>query len=144
MNKVFMSKWSHALGTWIACSEVTRRAGKVGVIVTLSTMAGSSFASTCTPDANGSYLPGNVAPSCDTVPATASQVTLVPAAAWYVLTRSRLHGPLTIGDTDVKTVANGDFSGIGNQYANGNAGASINASNVKFDITGIIFCHRNY
>ena len=134
MNKVFMSKWSHALGTWIACSEVTRRAGKVGVIVTLSTMAGSSFALTCTPDANGSYLPGNVAPSCDTVPATASQVTLGPAAAWYVLTRSRLHGPLTIGDTDVKTVANGDFSGIANQYANGNAGASINASNVKFDI----------
>ena len=134
MNKVFMSKWSHALGTWIACSEVTRRAGKVGVIVTLSTMAGSSFALTCTPDANGSYLPGNVAPSCDTVPATASQVTLGPAASWYVLTRSKLHGPLTIGDTDVKTVANGDFSGIGNQYANGNAGASINASNVKFDI----------
>ena len=134
MNKVFMSKWSHALGTWIACSEVTRRAGKVGVIVTLSTMAGSSFALTCTPDANGSYLPGNVAPSCDTVPATASQVTLGPAASWYVLTRSRLHGPLTIGDTDVKTVANGDFSGIANQYANGNAGASINASNVKFDI----------
>lgn len=134
MNKVFMSKWSHALGTWIACSEVTRRAGKVGVIVTLSTMAGSSFALTCTPDANGSYLPGNVAPSCDTVPATASQVTLGPAAAWYVLTRSRLHGPLTIGDTDVKTVANGDFSGIANQYAYGNAGASINASNVKFDI----------
>lgn len=134
MNKVFMSKWSHALGTWIACSEVTRRAGKVGVIVTLSTMAGSSFALTCTPDANGSYLPGNVAPSCDTVPATASQVTLGPAAAWYVLTRSRLHGPLTIGDTDVKTVANGDFSGIANQYAYGDAGASINASNVKFDI----------
>ena len=134
MNKVFISKWSHALGTWIACSEVTRRAGKVGVIVTLSTMAGSSFALTCTPDANGSYLPGNVAPSCDTVPATASQVTLGPAASWYVLTRSKLHGPLTIGDTDVKTVANGDFSGIANQYANGNAGASINASNVKFDI----------
>ena len=134
MNKVFMSKWSHALGTWIACSEVTRRAGKVGVIVTLSTMAGSSFALTCTPDTNGSYLPGNVAPSCDTVPATASQVTLGPAAAWYVLTRSKLYVPLTIGDTDVKTVANGDFSGIGNQYANGNAGASINASNVKFDI----------
>ena len=134
MNKVFMSKWSHALGTWIACSEVTRRAGKVGVIVTLSTMAGSSFALTCTPDANGSYLPGNDAPSCDTVPATASQVTLAPAASWYVLTRSRLYGSLTIGDTDVKTVANGDFSGIGNQYANGNAGASINASNVKFDI----------
>ena len=134
MNKVFISKWSHALGTWIACSEVTRRAGKVGVIVTLSTMAGSSFALTCTPDANGSYLPGNVAPSCDTVPATASQVTLGPAASWYVLTRSKLHGPLTIGDTDVKTVANGDFSGIANQYAYGNAGASINASNVKFDI----------
>ena len=134
MNKVFMSKWSHALGAWIACSEVTRRAGKVGVIVTLSTMAGSSFALTCTPDTNGSYLPGNVAPSCDTVPATASQVTLGPAAAWYVLTRSKLHGPLTIGDTDVKTVANGDFSGIANQYAYGDAGASINASNVKFDI----------
>jgi outer membrane autotransporter protein len=41
---------------------------------------------------------------------------------------------LTIGDTDVTVAATGGFAGIGNQYATGNAGASINASNVKFNI----------
>ena len=134
MNKVFMSKWSHALGAWIACSEITHRAGKIGAIVTLAAVAVPVHALDCTPDANGSYLVGNVSPSCNNVPATTSPTTLAPAAGFYVLTRSRLHEALTIGDTDVTVAATGGFAGIGNQYATGNAGASINASNVKFNI----------
>ena len=134
MNKVFMSKWSHALGAWIACSEITHRAGKIGAIVTLAAVAVPVHALDCTPDANGSYLVGNVSPSCNNVPATTSPTTLAPAAGFYVLTRSRLTEALTIGDTDVTVAATGGFAGIGNQYATGNAGASINASNVKFNI----------
>ena len=134
MNKVFMSKWSHALGAWIACSEITHRAGKIGAIVTLAAVAVPVHALDCTPDANGSYLVGNVSPSCNNVPATTSPTTLAPAAGFYVLTRSRLTEALTIGDTDVTVAATGGFTGIGNQYATGNAGASINASNVKFNI----------
>lgn len=45
-----------------------------------------------------------------------------------------MHEALTIGDTDVTVAATGGFAGIDNQYATGNAGASINASNVKFNI----------
>lgn len=134
MNKVFMSKWSHALGAWIACSEITHRAGKIGAIVTLAAVAVPVHALDCTPDANGSYLVGNVSPSCNNVPATTSPTTLEPAPGFYVLTRSRLTEALTIGDTDVTVAATGGFAGIGNQYATGNAGASINASNVKFNI----------
>lgn len=134
MNKVFMSKWSHALGAWIACSEITHRAGKIGAIVTLAAVAVPVHALDCTPDANGSYLVGNGSPSCNNVPATTSPTTLAPAAGFYVLTRSRLTEALTIGDTDVTVAATGGFAGIGNQYATGNAGASINASNVKFNI----------
>lgn len=134
MNKIFMSKWSHALGAWIACSEITHRAGKIGAIVTLAAVAVPVHALDCTPDANGSYLVGNVSPSCNNVPATTSPTTLAPAAGFYVLTRSRLTEALTIGDTDVTVAATGGFTGIGNQYATGNAGASINASNVKFNI----------
>lgn len=134
MNKVFMSKWSHALGAWIACSEITHRAGKIGAIVTLAAVAVPVHALDCTPDAKGSYLVGNVSPSCNNVPATTSPTTLAPAAGYYVLTRSKLKEPLTIGDTDVTVAATGGFAGIGNQYATGNAGASINASNVKFNI----------
>ena len=134
MNKIFMSKWSHALGAWIACSEITHRAGKIGAIVTLAAVAVPVHALDCTPDANGSYLVGNVSPSCNNVPATTSPTTLAPAAGFYVLTRSRLTEALTIGDTDVTVAATGGFAGIGNQYATGNAGASINASNVKFNI----------
>ena len=134
MNKVFMSKWSHALGAWIACSEITHRAGKIGAIVTLAAVAVPVHALDCTPDANGSYLVGNVSPSCNNVPATTSPTTLAPAAGFYVLTRSRLTEALTIGDTDVTVAATGGFAGIGNQYATGNAGASINASNVKLNI----------
>ena len=134
MNKVFMSKWSHALGAWIACSEITHRAGKIGAIVTLAAVAVPVHALDCTPDANRSYLVGNVSPSCNNVPATTSPTTLAPAAGFYVLTRSRLTEALTIGDTDVTVAATGGFAGIGNQYATGNAGASINASNVKFNI----------
>ena len=134
MNKVFMSKWSHALGAWIACSEITHRAGKIGAIVTLAAVAVPVHALDCTPDANGSYLVGNVSPSCNNVPATTSPTTLAPAAGFYVLTRSKLTEALTIGDTDVTVAATGGFAGIGNQYATGNAGASINASNVKFNI----------
>ena len=92
-----------------------------------------SFGANCTPAADGSYLPGNVAPSCNNiVPAT---VTQTGGAGFYVLTRSRLYETLNVGDTKVTANVTGGYGGIGNQYAAGTAGAAINTGVLDFTIT---------
>ena len=101
----------------------------------LSGVSGTGFAATitCTPGADGSYFPGNVAPSCNTV--SAPTITQPSTAGWYILTRSRLYEPLVVGNTDVTANVAGGYAGIGNQYAMGAAGASIVTGNVKFTVT---------
>ena len=135
MNKVYKSKWSAALGAWVACPEIAQYAAKgaVAAAVVMASVTGHA-AVVCTPDANGAYLPGNTAPPCDTVPATSGQLVLAPGATHYVLTRSRLTGPVTvaIGDANVFAHVNGGFGGIGNQYAS--SPVAIRAGDIVFDI----------
>ena len=102
----------------------------------LSGVSGTGFAATitCTPEADGSYLPGNVIPSCNTV--SAATITQPSTAGFYILTRSRLHETLIVGNTDVTANVTGGYAGIGNQYAMGAAGASIVTGTVKFTVTG--------
>ena len=102
----------------------------------LSGVSGTGFAATitCTPEADGSYLPGNVIPSCNTV--SAATITQPSTAGFYILTRSRLAETLNVGNTDVTANVAGGYAGIGNQYAMGAAGASIVTGTVKFTVTG--------
>ena len=113
------------------------------LISILSGGSGTGFAAPviCT-TVDGTYWPGNFnttnnanAATCNTVVATTTTQT---SAAWYILTRSKLHEPLNVGNTDV-TVTNttGGYDGIGNQYASGAAGASISTGDLKFNVTSV-------
>ena len=57
------------------------------LIAILSGGSGTGFAATitCTPGADGSYMPGNVIPSCNTV--SAATITQPSTAGWYILTK---------------------------------------------------------
>ena len=103
----------------------------------LSGVSGTGFAATitCTPGADGSYLPGNVIPSCNTV--SAATITQPSTAGFYILTRSRLYETLIVGNTDVTANVTGGYGGIGNQYASGAAGASISTGDLKFKVTSV-------
>ena len=100
----------------------------------LSGVSGTGFAATvtCIPGADGSYLPGNTIPSCNNV--VAATTTQSGGAGYYILTRSRLHETLTVGDTVVTANVTGGYSGIGNQYATGASGAAINTGNLTFNV----------
>ena len=102
------------------------------LIAILSGGSGTGFAATitCTPEADGSYLPGNTIPSCNNV--VAATTTQSGGAGHYILTRSRLHETLTVGDTVVTANVTGGYSGVGNQYATGASGASISTGDLKF------------
>ena len=103
----------------------------------LSGVSATGFAATitCTPGADGSYLPGNVIPSCNTV--SAATITQPSTAGFYILTRSRLYETLIVGNTDVTANVTGGYDGIGNQYASGAAGASISTGDLKFKVTSV-------
>ncbi|MGB4914768.1 MAG: hypothetical protein WBP76_02145, partial [Leptotrichiaceae bacterium] len=103
----------------------------------LSGVSATGFAATitCTPGADGSYLPGNVIPSCNTV--SAATITQPSTAGFYILTRSRLYETLIVGNTDVTANVTGGYGGIGNQYASGAAGASISTGDLKFNVTSV-------
>lgn len=143
MNKTYTSKWSAALGAWVACSEITKRAGKqttVGAVLLCTAVLAQ--AQNCSQAADGSYLPGNSGAdaTCTVVPATVGQLTQPAAAGFYILTRSNLNGVLTIGNADVKAHVSGGYAGIGNQYATGPGApgarnASMQAGNIKLDVT---------
>jgi hypothetical protein len=104
----------------------------------LSGVSGTGFAATitCTPEADGSYMPGDYAPlpSCNNV--VAATVTQSGNAEWYIMTRSRLHETLYVGDSNVTANVNGGYGGIVNQYAYGLSGAAIIAGNLTFKVTG--------
>lgn len=142
MNKTYTSKWNAALGAWVACSEITKRAGKqTAVGAALVCVTAFAHAQNCTQAADGSYLPGNSGAdaTCTVVPATGSQLAQPATASFYILTRSNLNGVLTIGNTDVKAHVNAGYGGIGNQYASGPGApgaknASVQAGNIKLDI----------
>ena len=104
----------------------------------LSGVSATGFAATitCTPGADGSYMPGDYAPlpSCNNV--VAATVTQSGNAEWYIMTRSRLHETLYVGDSNVTANVNGGYGGIVNQYAYGLSGAAIIAGNLTFKVTG--------
>ncbi|QNP50045.1 hypothetical protein [Diaphorobacter aerolatus] len=123
-------------GAWVACSEITRRAGKQTVVgaVLVGAVFGAS-AQNCPQAADGSYMAGDgpqPSAGCTVIPATSGQLVQSPTAGFYVLTRSNLRGPLTVGNANVKAYVNGGYGGIGNQYALGPA-ASIQTGNLTFD-----------
>ena len=64
----------------------------------------------------------------------AATTTQSGAAGYYILTRSRLHETLTVGDTVVTANVTGGYGGIGNQYATGASGAAINTGNLTFSV----------
>ena len=144
MNKTYTSKWNAALGAWVACSEITRRAGKTIATVLLVTAAtsGAAWATnvTCTPDVNGSYLVGDVGGvygnACNQVPATTGNPTVMGTnAGWYVLARSNLDtssDQVQIGDADISYGGPNGFGVIGNQYL---THGSLNFNNVTAKLT---------
>ncbi|WP_021027351.1 DUF5979 domain-containing protein [Comamonas sp. B-9] len=142
MNKTYTSKWSAALGAWVACSEITKRAGKqttVGAVLLCT--AALAQAQNCSQAADGSYLPGNSGAdaTCTVVPATAGLLTQPATASFYLLARSNLDGVLTIGNANVQAHVSGGYGGIGNQYATGPGApgarnASMQAGNITLDV----------
>ena len=143
MNKIYKSKWNRATQTWVATSELSKSMGKAVAVVSLMAISSHSFAApvTCT-TVDGSYWPGNFntannanAATCNDVPAS-----IVPnGTVWYVITRSNLNGPVTIGDTTATINVTGDYTAISNQYALGAPdarNASIVAGNLNITATG--------
>lgn len=59
MNKIFKSKWNRATQSYVACSELTRHAGKVTVGMSILTAAlatlspSGAYAVDCVAKANG-------------------------------------------------------------------------------------------
>lgn len=130
MNKTYTSKWNAALGAWVACSEITRRAGKAtaAVVVLAAAGIGPAWAAiTCAPTADGSYLAGwTAAPTptqCNSIPATTA--TLGTNASWYILTRSSYNSAdpqynnVTVGATNISYSGTNGFAVLGNQYQYG-------------------------
>lgn len=132
MNKIYKSKWSRVTQTWVATSELTKGMGKAAAVVSLMALSNSAFAADCVAAADGSFLPGNTDPSCNNV--VAATTTQSGGAGYYILTRSRLHETLTVGDTVVTANVTGGYGGIGNQYATGASGAAINTGNLTFSV----------
>ena len=143
MNKIYKSKWNRATQTWVATSELSKSMGKAVAVVSLMAISSHSFAApvTCTPGADGSYLPGNTAPSCNDVVATT--VTQPNTAGWYILTRSRLYETLNVGDTNVTATVTGGYGGIGNQYALGQNSAILPTSNAAISTGNLTFVVRS-
>lgn len=137
MNKVYQTKFNIVTGITIACSELVRRACKSTTtftcLVTSALMIPTSaFALDCTANADGSYLVGQNSPSCNNI--KAATVTQSGNASFYILTRSKLHEKLNVGDTVLTANVNGDYTGLANQYASGGSGSSINAGDLNFTI----------
>jgi outer membrane autotransporter protein len=110
--------------------------GKAAAVVSLMVLSNSAFAADCVAAADGSYMPGDYAPlpSCNNV--VAATVTQSGNAEWYIMTRSKLHETLYVGDSNVTANVNGGYGGIVNQYAYGLSGAAIIAGNLTFKVTG--------
>ena len=132
MNRIYQTKYNFITGTSIVCSELTRRVSKVMITVSILSASASSFALDCTPSANGSYLVGQNNPSCNNI--KEATVTQTGNASFYILTRSKLHEQLNVGDTTLTANVRGDYTGLGNQYTYGVYGSSINAGNLNFTI----------
>ncbi|SCC08600.1 autotransporter outer membrane beta-barrel domain-containing protein [Gilliamella intestini] len=138
MNKVYQTKFNIVTGITIACSELVRRACKsTATVVCLVSSAlaipTSAFALDCTANADRSYLVGQNIPSCNNI--KAANVSQSGNAGFYILTRSRLHEKLDVGDTILTANVNGNYTGLANQYTYGVSGGSINAGNLNFTIT---------
>lgn len=71
MNKIFKSKWNINTQSYVACSELTKRAGKVAVGVSLIaaalTLSPTAHAVDCVPNIHGMYVLRNL-PGCDFIP----------------------------------------------------------------------------
>lgn len=132
MNRIYQTKYNFINGTSIVCSELTRRVSKVMITVSILSASASSFALDCTPSADGSYLVGQNSPSCNNI--KSATVTQTGNASFYILTRSKLHEQLNVGDTTLTANVNGNYTGLGNQYTYGVYGSSINAGNLNFTI----------
>lgn len=132
MNRIYQTKYNFITGTSIVCSELTRRVSKVMITVSILSASASSFALDCTPRADGSYLVGQNSPSCNNI--KSATVTQTGNASFYILTRSKLHEQLNVGDTTLTANVNSNYTGLGNQYTYGVYGSSINAGNLNFTI----------
>ena len=146
MNQTHVSKWNPALGAWVACSELARRAGKWRALPLVLVAGAVHAAGVCPGNFSGTagsvvYLPGDSAPAsaaCDSVPANAAPLN-VNLAGGYLLTRSRLNtnGVTVVNVGGVNIVSNvpntNDFGGLGNQYAL--APMTLNVASYSADIT---------
>lgn len=132
MNQIYQTKFNFLTGTSIVCSELARRVSKVVITVSILSASTSLFALDCTPNPDGSYLVGQNAPSCNNI--NAATVTQSGNASFYILTRSKLHEQLNVGDTTLNANVSGDYTGLGNQYTYGVSGGSIKAGNLNFTI----------
>ena len=132
MNQIYQTKFNVITGTTIVCSELVRRASKAMITVCVLVTSASSFALDCTASADGSYLVGQNSPSCNNI--NAATVNQSGNASFYILTRSRLHEQLNVGDTTLTANVNGDYTGLANQYTYGVSGGSINAGNLNFTL----------
>lgn len=104
MNRIYQTKYNFITGTSIVCSELTRRVSKVMITVSILSASASSFALDCTPSADGSYLVGQNSPSCNNI--KSATVTQTGNASFYILTRSKLHEQLNVGDTTLTANVN--------------------------------------
>lgn len=142
MNKIFKSKWNVNTQSYVACSELTKRASKTAVgasivAAALAALSPSAYAVDCVAQPNGTYNVGwgGADTRCDTIPD--STVTINSAYPWFVLTRTDLRTTLNIGNVNY-TVGDRGMGPviIGNQYALGSNGARINVGNVTANMQG--------
>ncbi|MDD2165932.1 autotransporter outer membrane beta-barrel domain-containing protein [Glaesserella parasuis] len=142
MNKIFKSKWNVNTQSYVACSELTRNAGKIttGISILAAALATSlpstSHAVTCVAKPNGTYDVGfgGADTRCDTIPD--STVTVTENYPWFVLTRTDLRTTLNIGNINYTATGGKGPTIIGNQYALGSNGAKINVGNITAILEG--------
>lgn len=144
MNQIYLTKFNVITGTTVVCSELARRASKAMITVCVLVSSASAFALDCTASADGSYLVGQNSPSCNNI--NAATATQSGNAGFYILTRSKLHEPLYVGDTTLTANVLGDYTALGNQYTYGVSGGRIEAGNLNFTLSnnGNIFGLATY
>lgn len=142
MNKIFKSKWNRATQSYVACSELTRHAGKVTVGMSILTAAlatlspSGAYAVDCVAKPNGTYDVGfgGADTRCDTI--HDSTVTVTSDYPWFALTRTDLRTTLNIGNVNYTATGGKGPTIISNQYALGSNGAKINIGNITARLEG--------
>lgn len=141
MNRIFKSKWNIATQSYVACSELTRNAGKTTLLAApmfISTgLIPPAYAADCTLTNNSYYVSWSTANLCDNVPVNNNFQLINPPNIdpWYIITGPELRTTLRVGDANATIQGSSTATLIGNRQSLGINGAKISANNITANLT---------